>query len=1041
MIRNRLIFFITLILFLGSVVLTVDAIQQRDYQLRGYVDPTEDSNLPFRVPRLGVNADLTQYDAAKLEQNLNLMEEAHIVWVRQNIRWSDIEPEHGKLNWSTVDRIFAAFATHPQLKPIVVLTSEPEWAKSDTPTPTSPPMNIDAFAKFAGAFAARYSSQVDYYQVWDEPNLIAAWGQQEPNPTAYTAVLAEVYKVIHANDSIATVIAAALAPTIETGPKNITDILFLRAMYAAGAKDYMDALAAKPYGFSVSPDDRTVSANKLNFSHIIALREEMVRSGDAKKAIWASEWGWNSLPDNWQGKPSIWGSVSSHQQVEYTFEALNRVEREWPWLAGMLLSHWQPVADSQDPLWGFALVDQNNRSSALLSSLSSNKSIPIAQNGLYAAVNPFARYSGVWTFGSLGADIGWVQDSQFAFDFAGTDIALLLRQDNYTAYLYPSIEGNQANSTPSDASGNHYIVLTSPSLLPEVNLVSVAKNLPESSHTLRVIADRGWDRWAIAGFAVSSGSLSTPFANRIAVGVITSLLTALSVLMSARPLKRGFVGVMAQRLTIYFGASVQFIISVLSSIVLLIGMLLTWGDGTTNIFRHEPLSLLLAIATSGLLKLQPGIVMTVLASLVLLAIFYNYPHIGLALMIFWSPFFLFPVELYRFAFPLAEIMIILTSTAWLLRLVNNNARLRQVSVSQFPITPLKSWWLSLSMIDYLVVAWALIGIVSVLWTERRAPAITELRVIFIEPLLFYVIYRTCKLTKGQLLLIVNAFILAGLLVALIGLFQYFQGEAVITAEAGARRLASVYGSPNNVALFLGRCIPFLLAFGILQPNKYWRVVYLVALAPIGIALLLTQSVGGIFIGVPISVIVVLWLSLGRRGRYLVIGFVIVLLIGFVFSLQSERFARVLDFSSGTNFYRVRAWLSAINIIHDHPFTGLGLDQFLYEFRGKYILPDAWQEPNLSHPHNILLDFWVRLGFIGALLLVVIQIAFWRTAEKRLQALRGKSPEFYAILIGTVGSMVNLLGHGLIDNSVFVQDLSYIFILLLALVQIDERAIY
>src|SRR5262249_51062297 len=162
-------------------------------------------------------------------------------------------------------------------------------------------------AQFAGAFATRYGAQVDYYQVWDEPNLTAAWGNQEPNATAYSALLAAAYKSIHQNDSVATVIAAALAPTVESGPKNISDISYLHDMYAVGAKDFMDAVAAKPYGFNNSPQDRTVSGNDLNFSRVIALREEMVRNGDAKKALWASEWGWNSLPADWRGKPSIWG--------------------------------------------------------------------------------------------------------------------------------------------------------------------------------------------------------------------------------------------------------------------------------------------------------------------------------------------------------------------------------------------------------------------------------------------------------------------------------------------------------------------------------------------------------------------------------------------------------------------------------------------------------------------------------------------------------------------------------------------------------------
>ena len=1040
--RTHLIFVLTLLLFLGSLVTTLDTVRQRDYNLRGYVDATKDANLPFRIPRLGVNAELTQYDAPALERNLSLMEQAHILWVRQSIRWSDIEPSRGEFQWGKTDKIFSVFKQHPQLKPIIVLISEPDWARPNQSTPTAPPTNVDDFATFAGAFAARYAEQVDYYQIWDEPNLIAAWGGQEPSAAAYTSLLAAAYKAIHAADSDATVIAAALAPTTETGPKNISDILYLADLYAFGAKDYMDAVAAKPYGFSNSPEDRTVSQDKLNLSRIIALREVMVRNGDAKKALWASEWGWNSLPKDWSGNPSIWGSVTSDTQANYTLSALNRADREWPWLGGMILSQWQPVAAANDPIWGFALINRNNQATALWGALSLGQSPQHAQNGLYPAVNPFAKYSGVWTFGPLGADIGWVQDSQFSFDFKGSDVALLLRQDNYTAYLYPTIDGQQPNAVPPDASGNHYIVLTSPSQLPEINLIPVARNVPVAPHTLHVVADRGWDRWAIAGFGVSSGSLSLPYDHQIAVGWLTTLFAAISVVITARGLSWGFLQPVARFISQYLNATIQFIVSIFSSLALLVGMMMTWGDGVTGVLRHEPVSLLLAIATSGLIKLQPGFILTVIAALVLLVIFYNHLYIGLALTIFWAPFFLFPVALYKFAFPLVEIMILLTTAAWLLQLFSDHARWRQTAVSQFPFTPIKGFIASRSIVDWLVLIWLLLGVISLLWSARLSNATTELRVMFIEPFLFYMIFRTSKLTRNQILLIVDIFIVAGLIVALIGLFQYVQGQSIITAEAGSRRLASVYGSPNNVALFLGRCIPFALAFALIHVDKRRRIFYALVLIPMGIALLLTQSVGGIFIGVPLSVAAVLLLSLRRRARVVVLGFIVALIIGFAVSLQSERFARVLDFSSGTNFYRVRAWLSAINIIHDHPVTGLGLDQFLYAFRGKYILPDAWQEPNLSHPHNILLDFWVRLGIAGVLLLITLQVAFWRKAIRFYRYLRERDPLYFALIIGVIGSIINLIGHGMIDNSVYVQDLAFVFVLLLALVQVaEERVIY
>ncbi|NDJ60155.1 MAG: hypothetical protein GYB67_03470, partial [Chloroflexi bacterium] len=190
--------------------------------------------------------------------------------------------------------------------------------------------------------------------------------------------------------------------------------------------------------------------------------------------------------------------------------------------------------------------------------------------------------------------------------------------------------------------------------------------------------------------------------------------------------------------------------------------------------------------------------------------------------------------------------------------------------------------------------------------------------------------------------------------------------------------------------------------------------------------------GGIFIGIPAAGVIVLLLVWRRRALLPLIGLAGVGAVALIIALQSARFARLLDFSQGTNFFRLRVWQSAINVIRDHPVTGLGLDQFLYAFQGHYILPDAWQEPTLSHPHNVILDFWVRLGILGVILFTWIQWHFWRVALRLYRALFDGDRVSFAILIGAMGSMANLLAHGLVDNSVYVQDLTFVFVLLLGL---------
>jgi O-antigen ligase len=283
-----------------------------------------------------------------------------------------------------------------------------------------------------------------------------------------------------------------------------------------------------------------------------------------------------------------------------------------------------------------------------------------------------------------------------------------------------------------------------------------------------------------------------------------------------------------------------------------------------------------------------------------------------------------------------------------------------------------------------------------------------------------------------MLRLIDALLLAGVAVAGIGMLLWFTGDGIITAEGGARRLSSVYGSPNNVGLLLGRCIPFALAYVLVSLDRTRRVVAGIVLVTMLVAAILTQSAGALFIGIPAAVAAVLLLSWRRRAILPLALLFIIGLTAVLFALQMPRFARALDPAEGTNFYRVRVWQSAMEAIEDHPLLGLGLDQFLYDFRGTYMMPDAWEEPDLSHPHNIILDFWTRLGMSGVIWLIFIQAAFWRTIARKYHQLYPKKPVLLAVLVGTSGAMVNLLAHGTVDNSIYVVDLAYIFVLLLGI---------
>ncbi len=1016
----------------GSLAAALATQDLRDFELRGYVDPTKDQELPFIVERPGVNVELLQYNAAELRRTLDQIGSAQFRWLRQFAYWDEIEAQQGEYNWDGWDQVAAALAGYPELELVVVLMNAPSWSQlegsRDDQSRTAPPHSLADFAAFCRAFAARYRHIVDYYQVWDEPNLGDAWGGNDPRPAEYVALLAAARTAILEADSSAKIVAAGLAPTVEQAGRNISDIRYLEAMYAHGARELMDVVAGKPYGQFAAALDRKVDEATLNFSRIIALREVMLANEDGKTALWASNFGWNHLPGDWDGEASIWGEASEAEQARYTLQALDRAHREWPWMGAMFLHHWQPAAPSDSAQWGFALVKADGEASALLQALQTYQYPSQASNGLYHARSKYAGYSGVWEFGELGADIGWLlaSDSQLSFDFYGSDVAMLLREDEYFAFLYPTVDGQAPNAVQQDASGNAYIFLRSNSREPEINLVPIASNLPLAVHKLRASADHGWDRWAIAGYAVSSGDLAEPYDRQIALGIFVGALSLIVFAISAAsaPWNEWLPGL--SRALSKLSTTAQFLLALVTSIFMMLAMLWTWDSPRASIFLRDEVNIVLALLTGGALYVAESVLITLVLALLLFIQIYHRISNGLILCLFWAPFFLLPVELYTFAIPMVEAILLISTAAAFVKAMVLIGRRHQMSNSASRLS-FPSLLRRIEMMDLAVFGIAVLAVISLFWTQHLGTALTELRTLVIEPAIFYLLLRFSRPNRKTLFRLYCTVLIAGVIVCLIGLYDVFLAQ-------GHLPLKSVYGSPNNVGLLLGRAVPLALALVLVDVHSRLRWIGAACLAVMLPALILTQSIGAILLGVPAAMAAVI---LGRFGRRAVAPLLVLAAIGLVavvILLQaSATFASALDFTSGTSFVRLRLWESTVSMLQDRPITGIGLDQFLYYFGGQYIRPDAIWDADLSHPHNFVLDFWTRLSVFGLALFALIQLMFWRRARMVLERCRQREPLLLSMTLGLIGSMAALLAHGAVDNSVFVIDLAFIFMFQLAAV--------
>jgi O-antigen ligase len=333
-------------------------------------------------------------------------------------------------------------------------------------------------------------------------------------------------------------------------------------------------------------------------------------------------------------------------------------------------------------------------------------------------------------------------------------------------------------------------------------------------------------------------------------------------------------------------------------------------------------------------------------------------------------------------------------------------------------------WLARLPGDRLVTFAALLVVVAAAASLTASAALHEsvqaFRVVIVEPAAFYLVAVTAPDRKRLATFLAYSLVVSGVLISAVGFWQYAFGERIITAEADLRRIRGFYGSPNNLGLFLGRPIPVAMGLSI-----WWargRVAFAAAAVTMLAALLLTFSLGA-WVAVAAAAFVIAFLR-GRRALVLaaLVGFGTVLLTALA-ALWVPRIGSHFDFQSSTSSIRLDVWRSGLDMLADHPVRGIGLDNFLYYYQHGYRLPTAWQDPNLSHPHNVLLDFWLSLGLPGPILLGLLAARFVSMAKT---AWGFAGPTERGLIAGACGALAAMLVHGMVDNSFFLPDLAVLF---------------
>lgn len=1064
------------------------------------------------VNPLGTNTFLEkEADPQNVVRTLDMVQEGGFKWIRQGFAWNEIEitakgnftdtrnPEHIRNSWEKYDFIVDE-ANKRGIEIIARLDSPPAWARFPGDDlerwHKGPPARDEDYADFARMVAERYRGKVKYFQIWNEPNLWGEWGGYAVDPEWYTRLLKAAYTAIKQVSPEAVVITAALAPTADNSIRNLNDVLYLEGMYRAGAKPYFDVFSTMLYGLGQPPDERRTDLRRLGFSRPILLRDVMVRNNDANKPIWISEYNWVSLPPGWEEEKAnapeeekgewgtnIWGdSVDEETQARWLVEGYERARREWPWMG--VMNTWffrDPSANPKQPASYFAIVlpDYTPRPAYnVLQRYSQGLTAerPAVQKPVWNAVG-FPFLYGVFGLLTL-ASAAWGMSSLGRW--AGA--ALNIPRDRYKEAAQEVARNSALVVAMALLLGLYYgtgnVLIASLALLgwgllavikPSIGLAAVAFVIPLVSQPKRLGSNN---------LPLAETLLLVTFAAVIARHALRRFVPRLAALLRMDDVQ-GETEMDLQRWveaqgqtpaddasepgagtriaapsdwTGGMGGNGHVEAGRADTIAAAVETLpldgadesddlesATWPARPRPVrYRHYTGALPLSAYT------LPGEKTDRRAEALIAASAQAELGVGLPLRKSTQP-----IE--DVTLPALENALVGQPTT--VKNLRPAVPLQQQLLARFRA------WNEDDIFAPPAVLMLVVGLLSLLWVADRTfltDSARQFRWVILEPVLYYFLLTEVIGSRRSLLRVADFFIAGAAFVAVIGILQVVQGSGTLVVE-GVSRVSSLYEHPNNLGIYLGRVVPFAACLAIFLPWGWRKLVYVAITLPLALTLLLTYSRGawvGAAIGIAVALVVGFRYRPGRttvaisRRAWAIAASVGVLLV--VLGALSYPYWPDRVKSLGSGVLRLNIWQSSLNMAADHPVLGVGLDQFLNQYRSIYVAPELKDNPATpevegeeftSHPHNIVLDWWLNLGIMGLFALVWLIWKYFRVAVNRVKSFAdeaGADPVGRAISLGLLALMVDLLVHGLIDNSYFLMDLALIFWLSCAMLQVLRR---
>jgi putative inorganic carbon (HCO3(-)) transporter len=280
-----------------------------------------------------------------------------------------------------------------------------------------------------------------------------------------------------------------------------------------------------------------------------------------------------------------------------------------------------------------------------------------------------------------------------------------------------------------------------------------------------------------------------------------------------------------------------------------------------------------------------------------------------------------------------------------------------------------------------------------------------LRVTALWTIFGFAFYQAQSLTVAEIRGVLIAFAVGAGIVGAMGAVQYLQAGDTTLFAGGAitsERAAAVVADPNYFACLLALGLLPALALMIADVRRHvWLVVPVAA----GLAgLFLSLSRGGI-LGFAAGLLVMLAWRRARRVAFALIGVLVVLTVAGANPLVGSEYVGAVEERLSTisdptrESRRPEIWAVAVDTAVQHPFTGVGANQFEYVAARR---PLVERGSPLENTHNTYLSIAAEVGLIA---LAAFLAFLGQLASRAARAARSHDPLGRALALGVMAALV------------------------------------